>query len=147
MFNSSAFRAKLDKLRSIPGRQGLRPYHIYLDTITTTADLLNIGESTEVIVTTELLVDGYAPACSQVTQEDVLAGGCESQDLMIRMTPEFLTGGLALSSVRPAVSETAGKTLRIRITGEGFPSGASYTIIGVNSISALHTTITIRKNG
>ena len=97
---ASDLRADLDDVRAIPGDLGLRPYTVNLVTRVWTGARVGMGTSTT--TRTALLVGGQNPHVTQVTQQDITAGGYSAGDFKVGpLTPPFVGGGYATTDLDP----------------------------------------------
>jgi hypothetical protein len=144
----SSLLPSLDKIRSIPGKLGLREFSVSIE-ITTTTGETSFGEATSSLVSSLPVqtLDGYAPRVQSLKQEQVaLSGGLfQLQDLSISpITPAFADGGFNPADFNPENLSLNHKTVHIRINGPGIDNGI-YKLIAVNTIKPFTYELIIRK--
>jgi hypothetical protein len=126
---------RIDKIRSIPGRLGVRLFQVYLQTtdiLLTGSERAEFGEGTTVTTETLLVnIDGYSPRVRGLTTQEVVAsnGLYVDEDISIGpITPLHVdptgstTGGFAPDDLDP-LQAIGDRLVSIRITGPGYPIG------------------------
>lgn len=142
----------LDVVRGIAGDLGLHPFAVYLRVNTWSGDGTDLrpGLGTLTSTTTRLFVDGNQnPKVKNLSNEDAMlsAGQYSNQDIRVGpLTPPFLAGGVAYSSLDPDVA--AGTEFFFKIVGPGQPAtGEWFKRIRDEADSALHIYVILRSLG
>ena len=123
-------RRLLFRTRAIPGQLGLRPYRAYVDTTMSSGD--ELGQGTVTTTSVELTeANGQPPRVKELSAEEIALGGYSEGAIEIGpVTPDFPGGGTALSTLAPDPSGD-NSTVRVRLVGPRWPSGANFIIARV----------------
>lgn len=137
---ATGIRPTLARARSIASRLGLRPT-TRVAMVRATWSGTYVGEGTQSVDEIEILEAGHPPKVRGLSGDEIALGMGPVGSVKIGpITPSHAYGGTALETLCPT-DMAAGETLRVKLTG---PDGGVtyYQIIGVNTDSALHYTIT-----
>lgn len=139
---ANRLRGKLHRIRTIPGRLGLRPYAVKIVTKTSTGlSLEDTSLTTEVDITE---ANGYPPKVRQLsneerTQWDMSRGGYAIGPI----TPGDGVVGTLLSSLMR--EECDREKVWVVLTGPAWPDGARFNIINTKHDRALHYMLTVES--
>lgn len=119
--------ATVERIRGVvPGALDLRPHTVTVRVRTWTGARAGIG--TRVDADTPIRNFGFNPKVSEVSSRDVVASGGVYQQGDFRVgpiTPEYVGGGTALTTLDPATTGTAREVL-FKIEGPGFPTAGAW---------------------
>lgn len=133
------YRRIAARARKIPGEHGLRPYAVAIVVGTWAGTYVGRGGQ---VATLEPITEqgGYPPKVRFLNEEQrVLAGLATGSCTIGPITPDFATGGTALTELLPAV--VAQQTVHVKLTGPAYPSGALFTVKEIKTDRALHWTL------
>lgn len=144
---------RIDKIRDIPGRLGLRLFRVFVrttDAALTSGQNADFGEGTVTHTETELLTSGgYPPHVKSLSTQEVVAsaGLYVDEDLRVGpLTPDYTVGGISVADLDPSV--TPNRVLAIRVTGPGYPiAGALFRVQAREFNAPFHYSLVIRKSG
>jgi len=105
------YRHIATRCRAIPGKHGLRPWHVYLDTSSWSGSD-HPGDGTETTTSVELLENGQPPKARQASSKDVALGFAEVGEW--RIGPVTPVEGTAWATLL-ASAVTTGQTFRVRL--------------------------------
>ena len=117
--------AALDAVRAIPATLNLRSYSINAIKRVWSGERPGIGTSTT--TSTALTVNGQNPRFVRLSSREVIAsaGKYEDGDWRLTLTPEYSTGGYAVSDFS---SDSTNQELFFQSFGNGFEASGAYFV-------------------
>jgi hypothetical protein len=135
---ASRLRKPLDRIRSLPGRLGLRPYTVEL--IVGTWSGAHTGDGTETTTTVALTCNGQPPKVHWLDDEELALGQLHRGHCDIGpVTPVYVGGGVDPLDFGALLAK--GETLHLKLTGPSHPNGALYRVAHAHQEKALNFVI------
>lgn len=146
----SDFLADIDEIRSIPDLDiGVRPYTCLVRVRAWSGS--SLGEGTATDTDTAVTVgSGANPKVRRVAYKETVAAGGRYQDGDFRvgpLTPDYVGGGVAFTTMAPAVGSSPTEVY-YRLIGPDTPSSGTWCqAVGEEADHALHRYLVLRPTG
>lgn len=139
---------RLERIRRIPGRFGLRRFRVFVRVITYSTNRPDARFITST-TNTEILVGGFGPKVREVKSEEIVAGtDMNVGDWVIEpVTPEFIGGGTSPEDLDPPQTATCRELLYV-IKGPGLDdAGALCDLIESTMTRPFRYRVVVRMRG
>jgi hypothetical protein len=151
---ASSLLPGLDRLRTIPGSLGLRPYSVSLLVTTWTGDTtgIGIGRGTKTDTLTPItLAGGQPPKIRRLSYKETVAGGGKYQEGDFKigpLTPDYVGGGVPFSVMAPTRTGDARTGYHFVLYGPDTPAeGLLCEPVEEQADRALHRYLVVRPTG